>query len=134
MEYFKKANKIFKNIELIKTINAKLISVSENKAVAELKVDKEHSNYLGGLHGGVISAIVDTVAFFPGKLLPSGLKLTTSGFNIEFFRAVELGQIIIFEAKILYFGKRKVNVEVNKLLKEPKKLISTSNVDLMLIN
>ena len=133
MDYFEKADKIFKNIEFIKLLGAKLTTVTEYKATARLTINSKHSNYLGGLHGGVLSGVVDTIAFFPGKLLPSNLKLTTSGFDIKFFRPVSMNDTIIFDAEIIYFGKRRVNVEVNVYFENSNKLISKSNLDLMVI-
>ena len=133
MSFFEKANNIFKNVKFIQQLGAILTSADENSAVAELKVDEKHANYMGGLHGGVIAGVVDTVAFFPGKLLPSGLKLTTSGFDIKFFRPVNIGDTLIFKAKVLHLGKKRVNVEVKVFFKDNNKLVSLSNVDLMII-
>ena len=96
-------------------------------------ITEKHANYMGGLHGGVIAGIVDTVAFFPGKLLPSGLKLTTSGFDIRFFRPANIGDTLIFKAEVLHLGKKRVNVEVKCFSKQKDKLVSNANVDLMII-
>ena len=133
MSFFEKANNIFKNVKFIRHLGAVLTSANENSAVAELKIDEKHANYMGGLHGGVVAGVVDTVAFFPGKLLPSGLKLTTSGFDIKFFRPANIGDTLIFEAEVLHLGKKRANVEVKAFLKENNKLVSLANVDLMII-
>ncbi len=133
MDYFNNALKIFNNIEFVKTLNITLIEVTENIAICELTVAKQHSNYIGGLHGGVVAGVVDTIAFFPGKLLPSGMRLTTAGFDIRFFRPANIKDNIVGKAKIIYFGRRRSSVGVDVYFKESKKILAQATVDLMVI-
>ncbi len=128
----KKAEEIFYNIPFVSALEIKLLKVSENIAIAQFEVLKKYANYIGGLHGGVLSGVIDTVVFFPGALLPSGLKLTTSGFDIKFFRPANVGDIIKVKAEILYMGNRRINVEA--IAFREKKIIAKANVDLMKIN
>ncbi len=134
MDYFKKAQDIFSNTEYVKTLKLKLLDVTEDTATCEFEVEKFHTNYFNGLHGGVISGVVDTISFFPGKLLPSGIKLTTSNFEMKYFRPANIGDHIIVTAEIIHFGKRKITVSVKGYFKKNKKLISLAMVDLMVIN
>ncbi len=129
---YEKAKKIFYNIPFVNSIGIKLINVTKNIAKAEFEVLKQYANYIGGLHGGVLSGVIDTIVFFPGALLPSGLKLTTSGFDIKFFRPANVGDIIKIKAEILYMGNRRINVEA--LAFKESKIIAKANVDLMKIN
>ena len=134
MDYFKKAQDIFSNTEYVKTLKLKLLEVTEDTATCEFEVQKFHANYFYGLHGGVISGVADTIAFFPGKLLPSGIKLTTSNFEIKYFRPANIGDHIIATSEIIHFGKRKITVSVNVYFKKNKKLIALALVDLMVID
>jgi uncharacterized protein (TIGR00369 family) len=127
---FKKAEEIFYNTPFVNSMGLKLLEVSEKIAIAQFEVQKEFANYIGGLHGGVISGVIDTIVFFPGALLPSGLKLTTSGFDIKFFRPGKVGDIINVKAEILFMGKRRINVEAVAYFNNSK-IISKANVDLM---
>jgi acyl-coenzyme A thioesterase PaaI-like protein len=77
---------------------------------------------------------MDTVVFFPYSLIPSGTKVTTSGFDIKFFRPAKLGDEIIVKANILYAGKRRINVESTAFFQTNMKIIAKANVDLMKIN
>jgi len=131
--YFFKAKEIFDNIEFVKTLKINLIDVAEESAICDFVVLKKHANYIGGLHGGVVAGVVDTIAFFPGKLLPSGMKLTTSGFNIKFFRPANLGDKLRAIAKIIYCGTRRITVNVDVFFKENKKIIANASVDLMVL-
>jgi acyl-CoA thioesterase len=127
---FKKAEKIFYNTPFVNSMGIKLLEVSEKIAIAQFEVQKEFGNYIGGLHGGVVAGVIDTVVFFPGALLPSGLKLTTSGFDIKFFRPGKVGDIINVKAEILFMGKRRVNVEALAYF-DNDKIVAKANVDLM---
>jgi acyl-CoA thioesterase len=131
--FLKKAEDIFYNIPFVQTIGIKLIEVNAVSASAEFTVRNHLSNYIGGLHGGAIAGVIDTLVFFPGKLLPSGLKLTTSGFDIKFFRPASVNDVIEVYAEITHFGKRRINVDAEAFLKKEKKLIAKANADLMVI-
>jgi len=132
-ELFEKASKIFYNIAFVKTIGVKLISVEDFSAVAEFKVGEHILNYVGGLHGGAVAGVMDTIVFFPGKLLPSGLKLTTSGLDVKFFKTSAKDDIITVKAEIVHFGRRRINVDAEAFIKESGKIIARANVDLMTI-
>lgn len=45
-----------------------IVGGGEGKCVAEMKVEKEHLNRGGGLHGGLSSTIVDAVIWFNSNL------------------------------------------------------------------
>ncbi len=130
---YQQAEDIFYKINYVKFLNAKLIFVSENQAEAEFTVLPEHGNYLSALHGGVLAGISDTIAFFPGRLLPSGLKLTTSSLDIKFLKPSNFGDTLIAVASIIHFGKKRVNVEVKIFSNDMSKIISISNLDLMIL-
>ena len=107
-----KADAIFSRIGMIHHLGIRLTEVTEDEAEMELVVDDRHMNSLGGLHGGAVAAMADTVAFFPGALLPSGRRFTTEGVELHFFRPAAEGERIRCRAKILRNGRRVVTVEV----------------------
>ncbi|MBW2511673.1 MAG: PaaI family thioesterase, partial [Deltaproteobacteria bacterium] len=59
------------------------MDITEKHAEMTVTIDERHLNYMGTVHGGLISALVDTVCFFPKPLIPSGLKLTTVDLNVS---------------------------------------------------
>ena len=133
-DVFQKAKSVFNNIPFVKTVgDIELIKVEDFVAVAKFVVTERISNYIGGLHGGAVAGVVDSVVFFPGKLLPSGERFTTSGFDIKFFRPSSIGDVLLVKAEIIHFGKRRVNVEAEVFLQKSNKLIAKANVDLMRI-
>ncbi len=109
--YTKAAQEIFKRVNFMAHLNVQLDEVTQDTARMSFIVDETHGNYMGGLHGGAVAAVVDTVVFFPGCLLPSGRKLTTEGVEIHFFRPAAMGERITVDARVIRNGKKIVNVE-----------------------
>lgn len=50
-------------IGMLQTLGIRLTDVGDDYAVMEVIVDERHSNYFGGVHGGLLATLVDTVAF-----------------------------------------------------------------------
>lgn len=103
----------YQKISFVKVLGIKLIDISDNEAIGIMKVKKNMKNYMSYLHGGVIASLIDTVAFFPGKLLPSGRNITTTSLEIKYIRPVTIGEILTAHAKILHLGKKLGIVEVS---------------------
>ena len=112
-----KAEEVFTHVGMMRAMGAEIVEVTENEAKMAFVVAQQHGNYMGGLHGGAVVALIDTVAFFPGCLLPTGRKLTTEGVETHFFRPAAMGERITGHATILRNGRRVVTVEV-KVSKE----------------
>ncbi len=110
--WHERAREIFDGIALARHLGFELLEVGSDTAVMAVSVDERHGNYMGGLHGGVLAALVDTVAFFPGRLLPSGLRLTTEGLEVHFMRPAAVGDRITARAVILRLGRRVATVQV----------------------
>jgi acyl-coenzyme A thioesterase PaaI-like protein len=47
-------------------------------------VTDQYLNYFRGVHGGLITTLVDKACFFPAPLLPSGRKATTTNLNVTY--------------------------------------------------
>ncbi len=110
----------YQKISFVKVLGVKLIEITDNEAVGVMKVKKNMKNYMSYLHGGVIASFIDTVAFFPGKLLPSGRKVTTTSLEIKYIRPVAIGQVLTAKAKILHLGKKLGIIEVTVTNPEDK--------------
>ncbi len=101
-----RARKIFAGVGMMEHLEVELVKVDADTAELAFVVGDKHSNYLGGLHGGAVAAVVDTAVFFPGRLLPSGRKLTTEGIELHFFRPAARGERITVRAEIVRVGRR----------------------------
>lgn len=97
-------------IPLNATLGVRLTEIGARHAVMELTVDERHLNYYGGLHGGMIAALADTVCFFSAPLLPAGRQVTTVNLNVNFVRAAGLGDRLVARSEIVHLGRRTVSV------------------------
>jgi acyl-CoA thioesterase len=84
---------------------------------------KELTQAYGVVHGGAIASLADTaVAFALMTLIRPGQRVTTAEFKINFFSAVEGGEMI-GEARTVYTGKRLVVADM-EVKNETGKLIA----------
>ncbi len=105
--------KDYQKIAFVKLLGIKILEISDEEAIASMKVKKNMGNYMESLHGGVIASLIDTIAFFPGKLLPSGRKITTTSLEVKYIRPVSVGEKLTAKAKILHLGKKIGIIEVS---------------------
>lgn len=125
--------KRYLSASFIKELGIKLTEIKEEEAFAEMVVTEKMQNYMDYLHGGVIASLIDTIAFFPNKLLPSGRKITTTGIEVKYFRPVKVGDVLKAHAKIVHLGKKIGVIEVT-VVNAARKLIAKGTVSVMTIN
>ena len=78
-------------IPMLKTLGIRLVESGPDYAVMDVVVDARHANYFGGVHGGLLATLADTVCFFPEPLLPAGRMVTTANLNLNYLKAPALG-------------------------------------------
>ncbi|MGE5253009.1 MAG: PaaI family thioesterase [Planctomycetaceae bacterium] len=73
---------------------------------------KELTQAYGVVHGGAIASLADTaVAFALMTLIQPGERVTTAEFKINFFAAVNSGEMV-GEARVVHAGKRLVAADM----------------------
>lgn len=120
-------------ISLLKTLGIRLTEIAEGHAVMEVTVDDRHRNYLGGVHGGLIATLIDTVCFFPKPLLPSGQAATTVDLNVSFLRSAALGDQLSARAELLHLGRRTASLAV-RVTDQRERLIAHGTATLLLLS
>lgn len=130
MEYDLTKIEEYQKISFLKVLGIKLIKITENEAIGKMKVKNNMKNYMSYLHGGVIASFIDTVAFFPGRLLPSGRKVTTTSIEVKYLRPVKIGEVLTANALILHLGKKMGIIEVSVFNPE-KKLVAKGTVSVI---
>ncbi len=126
-----KAKRHFNRIGMVVHLGYELLEIGEETAQMSLVPDERHQNYLGQLHGGAVATAIDTVAFMPGVLFPSGRKLTTVSFDMHFFKPSDLGERVLFNARILRNGRRMVTLECDAVNERSSKKIAHAIVTLL---
>ncbi len=120
-------------ISLLKTLGIRLAEIDDGHAVMEVTVDDRHRNYLGGVHGGLIATLIDTVCFFPKPLLPSGQAATTVDLNVSFLRSAALGDQLSARAELLHLGRRTASLAV-RVTDQRERLIAHGTATLLLLD
>jgi acyl-CoA thioesterase len=119
-------------ISMLRTLHIHLREIGEAYAIMEVTVDELHRNYFGGAHGGLIATLVDTVAFFPRQLLPSGKSCTTTNLNVTYVRPAAMGDVLTARAELLHTGRRMASVAVT-VKNQQDKLVAHGTVTLMVV-
>jgi uncharacterized protein (TIGR00369 family) len=87
-------------------LGVKLVSVSEDRVVAEMKVRSDLCTTGGVLHGGAYMAFADTLGAVGTVMsLPQGARTTTTDSSTKFIAAAEVDTIVTGEAVALHRGR-----------------------------
>lgn len=120
-------------ISLLATLGIRLAEIGDRHALMDVVVDDRHRNYLGGVHGGLIATLVDTVSFFPKPLLPSGQAATTLDLNVSYVRAASVGDRLVARAELLHLGRRTASLAV-RVTDQQERLVAHGTTTLLLIS
>jgi acyl-CoA thioesterase len=120
-------------IPFLQTLGVTIRAIGDDYAEMTVTIDERHLNYLGGAHGGLISALVDTVCFFPRPLIPSGRKLTTVDLNVSYIRPAMRGDILTARSELLHLGRRTASLSV-RVVDQHQRLVAHGKATLMLIS
>jgi 1,4-dihydroxy-2-naphthoyl-CoA hydrolase len=89
------------------------LEVEDTHSVGRIVVDKRHLHPGGFVHGGVWTALGDTVAAWATfKAIPPGHNFTTIELKLNVFAAGVLGDEIVARGETLHAGRSTVVVEV----------------------
>lgn len=90
------------------TVGFRFVEFDEGRAVMELETGEHQYNPIGTVHGGVIVAMLDSVAGSAvHTTLPAGVGYTTVNINTSFLRAVRGDSgVLRAEGRVLRAGRR----------------------------
>jgi acyl-CoA thioesterase len=119
-------------IALLKTLGIRLLEIGARYAVMAVTVDERHLNYLGGAHGGLLATLIDTVAFFPQPLLPSGTICATTALNVSYITPAGPGDTLTARSELLHIGRRTASVTV-RISNQDARLVAHGTVSLLIL-
>jgi acyl-CoA thioesterase len=120
-------------INFLQTLGVTIREIGDRYAEMTVTIDDRHLNYMGGAHGGLISALVDTVCFFPQPLLPSGRKMTTVSLNVSYIRPVSLGDCLVARSELLHLGRRTASLTA-RVVDQKQRLVAHGSVTLLALS
>ena len=123
-EILERAKNIFKNQEFQIFTGMKLEKLEDKKSIISCENKKELSQGLGYMHGGMVTAILDTAGGFTAfTVIPSNCHLVTSELKINYMRPViskkvfGIGEVISQGKKLIVVEATLKNEEDNMLAK-----------------
>ncbi|KAJ8679767.1 hypothetical protein QAD02_015554 [Eretmocerus hayati] len=104
--------------------NVNLISCEDGKCKAELKIDEEHLNLAGTLHGGFTSTLVDCVSTYALMSSKAGHPGVSVDLHVTFLKPAFPGDVISIDARTVKAGRTLAFLEVELSKKEDGNLIA----------
>ncbi|XP_038190847.1 acyl-coenzyme A thioesterase 13 [Arvicola amphibius] len=101
-----------------------LVSAAPDKVICEMKVEEEHTNKFGTLHGGLTATLVDSISTMALMGTERGLPGVSVDMNITFMSPAKLGEVVVITAHILKQGKTLAFASVDLTNKTTGKLIA----------
>lgn len=100
------------------------VSAVPGKMICEMKVEEQHTNKLGTLHGGMTATLVDCISTFALMCTERGLPGVSVDMNITYMSPAKIGDDIVITAHILKQGKTLAFASVDLTNKATGKLIA----------
>ncbi|KAK1172382.1 acyl-coenzyme A thioesterase 13 [Acipenser oxyrinchus oxyrinchus] len=101
-----------------------LVSASPGKVVCEMKVEEEHTNRGGTLHGGLTATLVDVISTTALLYTERGAPGVSVDMNITYMNAAKIGEDVLITAQVLKQGKTLAFATVDVTSKATGKLIA----------
>ncbi|XP_043073892.1 acyl-coenzyme A thioesterase 13 [Puntigrus tetrazona] len=101
-----------------------ILSAVPGKVVCELKVEEEHTNRLGTLHGGLTATLVDVISTTAIMYSERGAPGVSVDMNITYMNTAKIGEDVLITAQVLKQGRTLAFATVDLTNKSNGKLIA----------
>lgn len=101
-----------------------VLSGGPGKVVCEMKVEEEHTNQLGTLHGGLTATLVDAISTIAIMNTERGAPGVSVDMNITYMNAAKIGEDLLITAQVLKQGRTLAFATVDLTSKATGKLIA----------
>ncbi|KAM3839678.1 acyl-coenzyme A thioesterase 13 isoform 2-T2 [Vipera latastei] len=102
----------------------KVVSANPGKVVFEMKIEEQHTNKGGTLHGGLTATLVDIVSTAALIYTERGAPGVSVDMNITYMSSGKIGEEILITAEVLKQGKTLGFANVNLTDKATGRLIA----------
>ena len=110
-ERYEELKNIFNSQEFLSFVGMKLEHIERGRAVISCENKKEFSQYLGYMHGGMITSIADTAGGqAAATVIEDDQKIVTSELKIHFLKPITVKKVIA-EGIVISSGKKLIIVE-----------------------
>ncbi|NP_001139872.1 acyl-coenzyme A thioesterase 13 [Salmo salar] len=101
-----------------------IVTASPGKVVCEFKVEEEHTNRGGTLHGGLTATLVDVISTTAIMYTERGAPGVSVDMNITYMNAAKMGEDVLITATVLKQGRTPAFATVDLTSKASGKLIA----------
>ena len=101
-----------------------LVSAAPGKVICEMKVEEQHTNQLGTLHGGMTATLVDVISTLALLCTERGVAGVSIDMNITYISPAKMGEDILITAHVLKEGRSISFASVDLTNKAMGKLIA----------
>uniref|UniRef100_A0A0P4WDA0 Thioesterase domain-containing protein n=1 Tax=Scylla olivacea TaxID=85551 RepID=A0A0P4WDA0_SCYOL len=101
-----------------------LVSAGQGRCVAKVKIEKEHTNRGGNLHGGFTATLVDAVSTLALMTTEQGAPGVSVNINVSYMKGAKTGEEILINAETLRVGKTMAFLDVDIINKETGDLVA----------
>ncbi|XP_020842508.1 acyl-coenzyme A thioesterase 13 [Phascolarctos cinereus] len=107
MQNFREAFKLLTDTQGFDRVleKVKILSTSPGKLVCEMKVEEEHINRAGTLHGGLTATLIDVISTVALMNTERGKPGVSVDINVTYMSPAKVGEEILIAAHILKQGK-----------------------------
>lgn len=114
-----KFNSFDRNLEKVTVVSA-----APGKVVCEMKVEEQHTNKMGTLHGGMTATLVDVISSLALLCTERGTGGVSVDMNITYISPAKMGEDILITAHVLKEGRSLSFASVDLTNKATGKLIA----------
>jgi uncharacterized protein (TIGR00369 family) len=103
------------NSPAIELLGMRLKSFGEGRAEVSFAPEEYHVNFVGAVHGGVISAVLDScIGYAVNTTLGRDEAFVTSQLNVQFVRGIRIGtESLVARARLRHRGGRLAMAEAS---------------------
>ncbi|CAJ1083483.1 acyl-coenzyme A thioesterase 13 [Xyrichtys novacula] len=101
-----------------------ILSASPGKVVCEMRVEEEHTNRGGTLHGGMTATLVDVISTVAIMNSERGAPGVSVDMNITYMSAAKMGEDVLITAQVLKQGRTLAFASVDFTSKATGKMIA----------
>ncbi|XP_055470502.1 acyl-coenzyme A thioesterase 13 [Psammomys obesus] len=101
-----------------------VVSAAPEKVICEMKVEEEHTNKIGTLHGGLTATLIDCISTMALMCTERGAPGVSVDLNITYMSPAKIGEEILITAHILKQGRTLAFASVDLTNKSTGKLIA----------
>lgn len=118
---------------ICETIPMRCMSVEKGKVVFEAQAGAGHLNPMGGVHGGFIATVMDSVtACAVHSMLEPGVGYATIDLNVKMLRPVPQNRVLSAEGSVINMSKS-LGVSEGYLKDAEGKLYATATASCMIL-